>query len=222
MNKLFTQFFSNHHDSQWSIYALGLTTIYSKLLRQIRRPPFPTSENEEVNLHLGCGLVNHPKFINIDARPAPHIHYIRAIDNLAPFQDNSVNLVYASHCLEHFSHLKIPTVLAEWFRVLKKDGTLRLSVPDLDLLLDIYTENGNDINTILLALMGEQDYNFNFHRTVFNLSSLELLLKNTGFRQIQKWQPRSGELSTFDDWSNRKLLIKGKSYPVSLNIQAVK
>jgi SAM-dependent methyltransferase len=203
-------------------YDMELTTIYSKLFRQFHRPPFPDLENEEINLHLGCGLVNHPKFINIDGRPAPHIHYIRSIDNLDPFKDNSVNLVYACHCLEHFSHVKIPDVLTEWFRILKKNGVLRLSVPDFDLLLDIYRENGNDINTILLALMGEQNYKFNFHLTVFNIYSLEFLLKKTGFRQVQKWQPGSCELTTFDDWSGRQILINGKSYSVSLNIQAVK
>ncbi|HAA29480.1 MAG TPA: hypothetical protein DCE56_19530 [Cyanobacteria bacterium UBA8553] len=196
---------------------------FEKVKRQFIRPPFPKLDKDEIFLHVGCGDVNHPNFINIDGLPAPHIHYIRAIDDLSPFTDGSVNLIYACHCLEHFPYYsEVPKVLAEWYRVLKDGGTLRLSVPDFDLLLNIYRENGNDINTIIGSLMGGQDYKFNFHMAVFNRSSLESLLKSTGFKLVQEWQPGSGELTTFDDWSNRSILINNKYYPVSLNLQAIK
>ncbi|WP_363268389.1 methyltransferase domain-containing protein [Okeania sp. SIO2B3] len=99
------------------------------------------------------------------------------MDNLAPLKDNSVDLIYGSHCLEHFSHRMVSQVLNEWFRVLKEGGILRLSVPDFDLLIDKYRASGNNINKIIIFLMGGQNYKFNFHMTVFNQSNLELLLK---------------------------------------------
>ena len=191
-----------------------LKIIYGKLTRQIiGRPQFPQLENGAINLHVGCGSINHPKFINIDGLPAPHIHYIRPIDNLAPFKDKSVDLIYGSHCLEHFSHRLVSQVLHEWFRVLKEGGILRLSVPDFDLLIDKYKANENDVNSIMGALMGGQDYKYNFHMIIFNQSSLELLLKKTGFKEVKKWQPGSCEMTTFNDFSNAK---------ISLNIEAVK
>lgn len=214
--------FRDRHRDLWNSIKLELTTVYGKIVRQIHRPPFPQLENKKVNLHLGCGSISHPKFINIDGLLAPHVHYVRAIDNLAPFRDNSVDLVYACHCLEHFSYRQISKVLAEWFRVLKQDGILRISVPDFDLLLNIYRENNNDINTIISPLMGGQDYKFNFHMTVFNKSNLENFLKSTGFRQIREWQPGSSDLTTFNDYSSFKLQVNGKDYPVSLNLEAVK
>ena len=220
--KIVPKFFGTRQRSQWLEVKSEVKTVYGKLKRQFLRPPFPKVENGEVNLHLGCGSINHPRFINIDGLPAPHIHYIRGIDDLSPFRDNSVNLIYACHCLEHFPYANVPKVMSEWFRVLKDDGILRLSVPDFDLLIDIYKENLNDVNTIIGPLMGGQDYKFNFHMTVFNRLSLEILLKNIGFKLIQKWQPGSCELTTFDDFSVYKILINGKYYPVSLNIEAVK
>ena len=220
--KIVPKFFGTRQRSQWLEVKSEVKTVYGKLKRQFLRPPFPKVENGEVNLHLGCGSINHPRFINIDGLPAPHIHYIRGIDDLSPFRDNSVNLIYACHCLEHFPYANVPKVMSEWFRVLKDDGILRLSVPDFDLLIDIYKENLNDVNTIIGPLMGGQDYKFNFHMTVFNRLSLEILLKNIGFKLIQKWQPGSCELTTFDDFSDYKILINGKYYPVSLNIEAVK
>lgn len=222
IRKLIPKSFRDRYRSEWQKLKLELKIIAGKIKRQFSRNSFPKLENGEIYLHLGCGSVNHPKFINIDGLPASHIHYIRSIDDLSPFKDNTVDLIYASHCLEHFPHAKVPKILTEWFRVLKSGGILRLSVPDFDLILDIYQNNENDINTIIFPLMGAQNYKFNFHMVVFNQISLEHLLKNIGFKQIQKWQPGSCELTTFNDWSARNILLNGKEYPISLNIEALK
>ncbi|MBW4518928.1 MAG: methyltransferase domain-containing protein [Scytolyngbya sp. HA4215-MV1] len=190
-----------------------------KLSRQFVRPPFPQNTDNTINLHLGCGSIQHPKFINIDARPASHIHYVRPIDNLSPFKDNSVDLIYACHCLEHFSHTQTHRVLAEWYRVLKKDGILRISVPDFDLLLNIYADLKYDLEPVMGLMMGGQNYEFNFHKAVFNAKNLTNALLKVGFKEVQIWQPGKCEMTTFDDWSGRYL---GRKYPVSLNLEAMK
>lgn len=220
--KVAPESFRNRYGSRLKAAYLWTQSILGRIKRQFFRPPFPKLDDEVVNLHLGCGPISHPKFINIDALPAPHVHYVRAINDLSPFKDNSVNLIYASHCLEHFPHPKVPKVLDEWFRVLKHEGILRLSVPDFDLLLNIYHDNENNVNTILKFLMGGQDYPFNFHMTVFNQASLKNLLIRTGFREVRVWQPGSSELTTLNDSSILKIIKNGKEYPLSLNIEAVK
>jgi predicted SAM-dependent methyltransferase len=223
LKKYISQDFRDRYRSSWYEVNLEVKTIYSKIKRQFVRPAFPKLEDGSVNIHLGCGSVNHPKFINIDGLPAPHVHYIRAIDDLSPFKDNSVDLIYACHCLEHFPYANVSKVLTEWFRVLKKDGILRLSVPDFDLLIDIYRANGNTINTaVLQSILGGQNYKFNFHKALFNRSSLEDILINIGFKQVQAWKAGCCEFTTFDDWSDFKVLINGKYYPISLNLEAIK
>lgn len=194
-----------------------------RLHRCYSRPPQPRLPGGEVNLHLGCGEVNHPKFVNVDALPFPHVHYLQPVDRLPNFGDGSVNLVYASHCLEHFPHEETPRVLNEWFRVLKPGGILRLSVPDFDLLHDIYRDNDNEITFIIGPIMGSQDHKFNVHYTMFNRKSLERDLRRAGFREVREWEPGSSELTTFDDWSCRKVTTDGERwYALSLNLEAVK
>jgi len=214
LKKLLPQSFCDRYYPQWWKFLC--------LTRWIIRPSFPQLENDAVYLHLGCGGVYHPKFINIDAMRAPHIHYVRNIEDLSLFKDNSVDLIYASHCLEHFSHLEISSVLAEWRRTLKPGGILRLSVPDFDLLLNIYQENHNDIDAILQPLMGVQLDKYRFHKIVFNRNSLTFLLHTTGFKKVREWVPGSSELTTFSDWSGRKLSVNGTGYPASLNLESVK
>jgi len=222
VKELISKDLRDRYRSQWGTIRLTVKTTYGKLKRQIIRPSFPKLENGELYLHLGCGRINHEKFVNIDGLPAPHIHYIREIDNLCPFKNNSVDLIYGSHCLEHFSHRKVSNVLSEWHRVLKTGGILRLSVPDFDVLCEIYKESGNEIDSILEILMARQDYKYNFHMTAFNQSSLTRLLSNVGFREIRNWQPGACELTQFKDFSTHKVQVNQTFYPISLNLEAIK
>ena len=80
-----------------------------------------------VKLHLGCGKRYIPGFVHIDLVDYEHIDYHNSIDDLSLFEDNSVDLIYTCHVLEHFHRNRIPTVLNEWYRVLKINGTLRIS-----------------------------------------------------------------------------------------------
>jgi predicted SAM-dependent methyltransferase len=219
---LLPQSFRNRHRLEWTNLNLEMKILWDRIRRVFLKPPFPILENGGINLHLGCGSVAHPKFVNIDLLPAPHVHYVRSIDDLSPFKDSTVSLIHASHCLEHFPHGKVSDVLKEWCRVLKKGGILRLSVPNFDVLLDIYNENGKDIDLIMSMLMGYQNYKYNYHKIVFTNASLSSLLRDVGFKEIREWQPGSCELTSFDDWSARKVTICGKDYSISLNIEAVK
>lgn len=191
-----------------------------KIKRLIRRPDFPPSDRG-LFVNLGCGLTNHPKFINIDGYPHPHVHYVNRIDHLNMFDKNSVDLIYASHCLEHFKYREIDRVLEEWCRVIQPGGILRLSVPDFDKLLNIYNETG-DPDDIIEQLMGGQNNKYNFHYIIFNRKNLTNYLIRNGFVDIQEWFPDSCELTTFDDFSIYQKLVKGKKYPISLNLEAKK
>ena len=178
--------------------------------------------NGKLNLHLGCGAVNHPKFINIDAFPHPHVHYVQKIDNLKRFKAETVDLIYAAHCLEHFKYHHTMDVLKEWRRVLKKGGIIRLSVPDFDKLLAIFLENNNDPDTILPQVMGGQENQYNFHLTILNRVNLSRLLYSAGFSNIRDWVPGQDDLTTFKDFSIYKKVVNDKNYEISLNLEAVK
>lgn len=202
--------------------SIGQFKLIKRFRWILRRPREPVNVNGDVLLHLGCGEVDKSGFINVDLVPHPHVHYLRPIDDLSNFTDGSVDLIYASHCLEHFSFRKVPEVLSEWRRVLKKNGVLRISVPDFDNIIETYRLSGNRLDSVLGAIVGGQDYKYNFHYVVFNKIYLTELLRKAGFDEVREWLPGSTELTTFDDWSGRSFDVNGKSIPISLNLEAVK
>ncbi len=59
-----------------------------------------------------------------------------------PFCDNSVSLFYSEHVLEHFSNDVVQHILNECHRCLKKNGGLRIVVPDMPSIYKRY-KNGD-------------------------------------------------------------------------------
>jgi len=190
--------------------------------RAIKSPPFPKNPDGKVLVHIGCGELNDPRYINIDARSMPHVHYVTQSLEMSQFSPGSVDLIYACHVLEHLSHRNLFSTLSNWFNRLKPGGILRLSVPNFDAVIEIYQDQGKNINTIKLPLLGGQEYDFNYHNSVFNYNYLYDLLKNCGFTTIKEWNSKSAPYYSFDDWAGRAFIVGGKEYQISLNLEAVK
>lgn len=219
-NRLLFYWLETHKFNDW--IKLQSKIAYIKFKHLYIAVPIPREAQGKLNLHLGCGNIDHKKFINIDGYPFPNVHYVQTIDKLPQFEDGSVDLIYASHCLEHFSYFKTQSVLEEWCRVLKKGAVLRLSVPDFDKLVGIYLHHNHDPDVILPQLMGGQNDQYNFHLTALSKVNLSRLLLAAGFTGIREWLPGTDDLTTFNDFSIYKKEIMGEYYEISLNIEAVK
>jgi predicted SAM-dependent methyltransferase len=186
------------------------------------KPVYPKAGEGGLKIHLGAGPINIQGWINIDARDATHIHLQSSGFDLKEFADGAVSEIYMCHVLEHFSFEEAKTVLKTMHGKLKAGGVLRLSVPDFDQLVAIYHESGNDLELIKMALMGGQDYEYNFHKGVFNIALLSNLLISCGFNGVQTWNTLEDFGIDLGDWSNKGFDTPAGNIPVSLNIKAIK
>jgi predicted SAM-dependent methyltransferase len=83
-------------------------------------------------LNLGCGERHAKGWINLDFNSNhPDVTAHNLLRPL-PFADDSFDVVYSSHVLEHFAKNEGERLVKECFRVLKPGGILRLVVPDLE------------------------------------------------------------------------------------------
>lgn len=177
-------------------------------------------------LHIGCGKSYLDDFINVDAARHGKLDLICNAEHLA-FSDESFDLVYACHVLEHFSFRRLPGVLLEWRRVIRPGGRLRLSVPDFDQLVSIY-QNTKKIELILGPLMGtgpdrsrlyvEHEKTTDFHFACFDQALLENYLKEAGFIAVHPWDFR--RVSHGDVWDYSQAETFGNL--ISLNLEARK
>jgi hypothetical protein len=99
--------------------------VKSRLLRlkiSFVQPRLPENPDGKVLIHLGCGDINRPEFINVNVRSAPHVDYIRAVTDLSIFPDNYADLGYACHLLEHIRRNNIRRMLWELNPRLERSG----------------------------------------------------------------------------------------------------
>jgi len=169
----------------------------------------------EVKLNLGGRESRIDGFLNIDLCPGETVDIASDISDLAMFKDGSVSEIYASHCLEHFSHKKTVVVLSEWRRVMKNGGKVYISVPSFDVLVKLFRERGMTL-WIMSMLYGDQDDKFGFHYVGFTYPWLLRCLSLAGFsngREIKDMPYGVRDRS--------KLVETGSYKPVSINVEAV-
>jgi predicted SAM-dependent methyltransferase len=111
-----------------------------------------------------------------------------------PLADNSVEVIYSSHMLEHLDQETVKKYLREALRVLQADGIIRIVVPDLKKLIDKYNsdEDANAflnkllltrerpntlINKLRYLIVGDRN-----HQWMYDGKSLTELLFNSGFK----------------------------------------
>jgi len=181
------------------------------------------NRDENIKLHLGCGEKFIPGFVHIDIRKFPHIDYVSSVDKLDMFKNNSVDLIYACHLLEHFRRNQIEGVLKEWYRVLKPNGILRLAVPDFEKIVEVYLKY-KDLKLILGPLFGRQDYPENTHYVTFDFLTLSKILKKIGFKKIYRYDWQNTIHKDYDDYSQSYIPHMDKKHGIliSLNIEAIK
>jgi len=103
-------------------------------------------------LHVGCGLKYkdrttrgfntdawHELRLDIDPEVKPDV--VGTMLNMAEIPDGTVAAVYSSHNIEHLYPHEVPIALAEFRRVLKADGFVVITCPDLQSVCALVAED---------------------------------------------------------------------------------
>tara|TARA_B100001093_G_scaffold197419_1_gene189803 strand:+ start:470 stop:1342 length:873 start_codon:yes stop_codon:yes gene_type:complete len=135
--------------------------------------------------------------------------------------DNSAEIIFCSHVVEHIPQIKIEEVLNEFNRVLKPGGVLRILTPDMGKILKAYASEDDEFfnmalledpnlrtdlgkggivanwfnspgqDTILLNRNLTEFITGVAHQYLYDFKMLEILLNNSGFNEIS--QKKFGE-----------------------------
>jgi predicted SAM-dependent methyltransferase len=176
-------------------------------------------------LHLGCGWRDFgPDWVHIDGGDYPHLKYKDI--TLLPFEDNTVDLIYASHVVEYFDREEVLSILKEWNRVLKHGAVLRIAVPNFRVISELYLNENMPIEKFLGPMYGKMkmDNQTIYHRTIYDFNSLKNTLESCGFTNTSEYDWRKTEHSMFDDHSQAYIphMDKENGTLISLNIETIK
>lgn len=177
------------------------------------------SQSKGLRLHLG-GWEAREGWVLVNAENRPGVDVQSSITDLSMFSDGSVTEIYASHVYEHLGYQEeLPQAFSEAHRVLVKGGILKISVPDMDVLCQLFLhpnaqQSVNDQFKIMRMIMGGQVEPLDFHKIAFSTNILVALLREHGFEDFRRVE----DFGLFEDTS--KLRFAG--VPISLNLECKK
>jgi predicted SAM-dependent methyltransferase len=177
-----------------------------------------------IRINMGCGWRNFGSgWVHIDAGEYDHLDY-KSITDLSQFDDDSVDLIYASHVIEYFDREDILGILKEWNRVLIPGATLRVAVPNFQQIAKLYNDGQHGLNSFVglrygKMTMGDQTI---YHKTVYDFDSLSEVLEKVGFKKVRFYDWRDTSHALFDDHSQAYLphMNKENGELMSLNVEA--
>ena len=178
-----------------------------------------------MKFNIGCGVRNFgDDWFHIDGA---NYNHIKSNDiYLKTFKNDSADLIYASHFIEYFDRDEILPILVSWKKVLKKNGVLRIAVPDFQSCAKLYTKKLFPLENFLGPIFGKMKLGdeFIYHKTIFDFESIFKLLKQVGMKNIEKYDWRNTEHAKFDDHSQAYLphMDKERGTLISLNVECTK
>ena len=138
-----------------------------------------------VKLHIGSGPLALPGWTNVDVAPYPGVDVVHDVRERWPFSD--VEFIFAEHFIEHLTLEEALRFLGECRRVLRDDGVLRLSTPNLDWVWLTHYKRPEELSEEE-QLIGCLEINRAFHgwghHFLYNPRTLELALRAAGFGRV--------------------------------------
>jgi len=172
--------------------SVGKLTALSYVWHRLRAP----ERFWDAFVNIGCGQKYVPGMINIDGNLFCRKDLWLDVTLGLPFQANSVRGIYSSHMIEHLKLKKVRRLFAEFYRILKPGGRIRLVVPSLEYAIDAYLRHdsgslpewpesfsspGGRFNNLMLCA--------NQHKILFDFSLLQELFAASGFDSVSRETP---------------------------------
>jgi predicted SAM-dependent methyltransferase len=151
-------------------------------------------------LQLGSGSAVPEGWLGTDIFPqSDRVMYLDAAKPY-PFGDDTFEYVHSEHLIEHLSWQEGLSMLRECRRVMKPGGTIRVATPDLEVLIGLYTNQGDPLNKRYVewitdaCLDGVNVYKAAFvinnafrnwgHQFLYDGETLEMAMRAAGFTDI--------------------------------------
>ena len=213
-----------HELRAWSTRARNaVSPSYHRTVRALR-------SGRDLSVNVGSGGRGLTGWVNIELIEMRDTTMRLDVRRPLPLTDGSVARILAEHVVEHLDYrADIPVVFADWLRVLKPGGVVRIIVPDGRRFLEAYISRDNarwrDLGWDLEALPADIDtpmhvVNHVFHQGgehlfAYDLDTLSLALRRAGFGIVEEMSfQRSRDPALAIDQANHA--------PYSLYVEAVK
>lgn len=153
-----------------------------------------------MKLHIGCGKRKIHGWVNLDLEPSNNPDIVDDAGTLNEINGESVDVIYASHILEHLDRKNVLEALKRWHEVLKVNGKIMISVPDMEAVFAHYFYWKN-LKLLYGFLGGGQKNKTDYHFSHFDFTTLKELLESVGFKDVKLYDRWETDVAFIDDYS---------------------
>lgn len=147
---------------------------------------------DTIKLHLGCGAVYLPGYINIDYPPQEHtVQANTKVDQYADLTElkydaESISEIRLHHVFEHFDRPTALKLLIRWYRWLADDGLLTIETPDFQRSIRSYIFGSRKVRwRTLRHLFGSHEAAWAVHYDGWYKAKYKLYLGRLGYKTLK-------------------------------------
>lgn len=96
-------------------------------------------------LHVGCGENILNDWLNSDLSPYSDNILRLDVTDTFPFENDMFEYVFSEHMIEHISYSNGHVMLNECYRILRNNGKIRISTPNLQFLIELCRDNKSEL-----------------------------------------------------------------------------
>ncbi len=171
-----------------------------------------------MRLYLGSRDYKPEGYLTVDIDPAMNPDIVADITKMDVIGDSTADEVVAGHVLEHIEWPDSFLAMAEFSRVLRIGGKVKIAVPDMGALMRMIFTGDSLFHVMGLVYgVGGRANTFEAHRYGFTSGMLTDILQTLGFQNFNWWNSDVPDAS--NGWIPR---YDNKHIGVSLNIEAEK
>jgi SAM-dependent methyltransferase len=158
-------------------------------------------------LHLGCGKNILDGWLNTDLKYRKDKISFLDVSIAFPFQNETFDFIFCEHLIEHLTFSQAMNLLHECHRVLRPQGAIRISMPSLSFVFDIWKNDSDPTNMEYVRWAAQKylgkagvDYDENKadvyvvsnffrdfgHKVIHSPESLKSLLTRAGFKEMKR------------------------------------
>ncbi|MEQ8879856.1 MAG: methyltransferase domain-containing protein [Cyclobacteriaceae bacterium] len=188
-----------------------------------------------IKIQYGCGLFAPENWLNYDSSVTLKLQKLPFVGALVPsgpfgrfpknvlvgdiikglpLKENTVDLVYCSHVLEHLPLADFRKALKNTFKVLKPGGTFRLVLPDLEAKAKAYLDNQDPDSSLIFmdeTYLGKEQrpknlkgflhefYRNDRHFWMWDYKSMKKELEDAGFVDVRRAEFNDSAIPDFKE-----------------------
>lgn len=145
------------------------------------------STSEKIIYNFACGETHIPGAKNVDVNEEvkPDIVYDITVVPYKFAEENSADIIYWFHGIEHVEKFHHPKILMEFRRILKDDGLVHISYPEFSVCAKYWIENHQGKRDFWeKTVYGLQTNPFEYHISLMHTPELQQLMEEIGFEVI--------------------------------------